>query len=107
MHCRGAAGGGRGLREGEMEAEEVRQEGWKLSERLQGGKGEGLTLYDVDTFPLRRVFLGVVGRSEIPSVGLLYPGPTLPSGCHTRVVLYWKHRQTVYRQINRQADESV
>lgn len=82
-------GEGERSREGEMGAEEVKHGTWV---RGYKEKDESLTLYNVDTFPLSRVFLRVVGWGEIPSFGLLYPGPTLPSWCHTWVVLHWKHR---------------
>lgn len=54
-----------------------------------GGQEEQLTFYDVDTLPLRRVLLRVVGGGEVAPVGFFDPGPTLPSGGHTRVVLHW------------------
>lgn len=85
MHCRGEAGGGW-----------MRKSGWGSStvvkewNRKNEEKDESRTFYNVDTLPFRWVFLRVVRWGEIPSFRLLYPCSTLPSRCHTWVVLYWK-----------------
>lgn len=44
--------------------------------------------YNVDTFPLRRVFLRIVRWGEKSSIRFLHPGPTLSSWCHTWVILH-------------------
>lgn len=46
-------------------------------------KEEKVTFYDVDTLPVRRVLLWVVGGGKIAPIRFFYPGATLPSRGHT------------------------
>lgn len=64
----------RGCKEGKERRSEVWRRRWERSK---------VTFYDVDTLPLRRVFLRVVRGGKIPSIRFLDPGPTLPSWCHS------------------------
>lgn len=106
MHCRGDAAGRGELanRRGRRRRRGARGSGSEWEIKRRGGK-KSLTFYNVDTFPLRGVFLRVVGWGEIPSIGLLQPGPTLPSWGHTWIVLHWKRARS--ENTERQGDGSV
>lgn len=97
MHCRGEAWERRGV-------EKKWDKDGTVGNVALKNKDGSLTFNNIDTFSLRRVFLWVVGWGEIPSLRLFYPGPTLPSWCHTRVVLHFKHKKEVKIQ---QAEERV